>query len=153
MAIITHNCHPLVLLLMLPLASSSTIRIACTVQTTSLPRTSYRMPIITGMALESMTADGDVQYTNATGALSSLWTQGGQFLVLFGDFFGPSIPNLVTRMQGGGTARGLGLLNDHAVVVSTQCSVTVEHVQLRCLTPQGVGEEYAWQVRQQCGGH
>ena len=67
-------------------------------QSSANPRTSYRRPVITGMAVRLV---GSTATTTSTAALHNLTTAGGDMLVFFGEYFGPSTTPVVATGRWG----------------------------------------------------
>ena len=59
-----------------------------------------------------------------------------------GDYFGPGNASWPVVVEG----RGVVGPNAYRVMSATGCMVTVAHVEVRCMVPQGVGTEYKWSI-------
>jgi hypothetical protein len=71
-------------------------------QNSSAPRSSYARPLITGIAVQLENGS----FSNDTAALLSIESQGGRLIAVYGDYFGPQEPNLVSGLIGEGIVFG-----------------------------------------------
>jgi hypothetical protein len=101
-------------------------------QSSSNQRTHYAVPVITDIRVA-----GAVDAGNATTPTLLLRTEGGQAMVISGQHFGTASPSFVSAVEAR-TAAG------DRVLRAVDCLVTVDHVEVRCVTPPGVGTGYRW---------
>jgi hypothetical protein len=107
-------------------------------QASLVPTTSYRAPVVADIGLWEPSG-----VTFAAEAVERLSTRGGQVLVFRGRYFG--LRQAVSRYPLPVSAVGRRL-DGAGTVTAVNCTVTVDDVELQCVTPSGVGRAHAWTV-------
>ena len=118
-------------------------------QNSSAPRSSYAPPLITGIAVQLENGS----FSNDTNALLSIESQGGRLIAVYGNYFGPTAPNLLSGLIGEGVVFGTvgECCNDQCVWL--EGSRGRECVVVMCaLTPSTAWCFVLCRCRQQCPG-
>ena len=121
-------------------------------QTSTVPRTGYRPPVVTGLAVLPMSPTRGTSNAVSTdeAVMHSLSTTGGDVLVFYGASFGPVSPNAVSAAVGTLT-KNASSLSTVATATGTdpvsQCSVVSDaQDEVRCVMPAGVGAGFTWSL-------
>ena len=100
------------------------------------------IPAVTSLSMASMLNNGALgPAVSPVGGLSALSTEGGEVIVINGTNLGPALPRSYVSAvwYGDGTSeRRFDVTN---------CTFTVPHTQLECVTLPGTGAGYRLQVR------
>ncbi len=119
--------------------------VAVAEQESTNPRTRYARPVISHIrvvdAVEATTGGGAAAVgANATATTTVLLqTEGGQLMVITGQFFGRASPSYLSVVEAHGDIAG-------RVLRAVNCRVTVDNVEVQCTTPSGVGTGYRWSI-------